>query len=740
MTWRPARTRCMRGTSAPPRSCGKSRSPPRERRGSSSSSTRAASAGCPTRTSTAKTIPRMPATSVIRVPRLGLGAKIFVAATVSVAAVLGVTLGLTSLQANRTADAAIRRALAGVRRGVQAFLSGRTATFAGMSAVSAQVPQFRERLLRGSERGNVLDQAEEYRQLLGAAWVLVTDDHGILVARTDYPTETHIDLSRGALVANALSGEPTNGAWLDDRLRRLFEAVAVPLRASANAAPQGVLIAAYAVDDSLAQAIKQATTTDVVFFALASLDRPDIVGSTLPREEVEPALVADTAAIGALGGGGGGGGGRDSTGTEFTADVGGERLIGLASPLRSAGGDVFGGFITFRSHDRELAAFRTLQRTIGFAVVLGLLLALASAYVLARQIAGPIRRLALATRRVQDGDYSVEIDVAAGDEIGMLSQAFQSLVADLKEKAKLVEYMMATSGAAPTEPVRSARPSSAPRDALRPGTVFANRYEVKEVLGMGGMGVVYRAFDRELREAVAIKTLRPEALTGDGVALERFKQEIRLARKIAHRNVVRTYDLGEANGLYYLTMEYVEGTSLKQLIATRGPLPVPVTLAIGKQLCRALEVAHEQGVIHRDIKPQNLVVEPSGVLKVMDFGIARLANRTTDPGLTKEGMSIGTPDYMSPEQLSGMELDARSDLYSAGVVLFECLTRRLPFEAATTYALIAKQLEGAPPNPRTLNPDVPEALAQVILKAMAKEPADRFQTAAEMHDALAAIG
>src|SRR2546429_163818 len=217
MTWRPARTRCMRGTSAPPRSCGKSRSPPRERRGSTSSSTRAASAGCPTRTSTAKTIPRMPATSVIRVPRLGLGAKIFVASTVSVAAVLG-----------------------------------------------------------------------------------------------------------GALVANALSGEPTNGAWLDDRLRRLFEAVAVPLRASANAAPQGVLIAAYAVDDSLAQAIKQATTTDVVFFALDSLDRPYIVGSTLPREEVEPALVADTAAIGALRGGGG----RDSAGTEVTADGGGERLIG----------------------------------------------------------------------------------------------------------------------------------------------------------------------------------------------------------------------------------------------------------------------------------------------------------------------------------------------------------------------------------------------------------------------------
>ena len=675
----------------------------------------------------------MPDASATRPARLGLGAKIFIAATLSVAGVLGVTLGLTSLQAHRTADESIRRALAGVRRGVQAFLAGRTATFAGMSAVSAQVPQFRERLLKASERSNVLDQAEEHRRLLGAAWVLITNEHGVLVARTDYPTEFDIDLSRGALIANALSGDETSGAWLDERRRKLFMAVAVPLRASPQAAPQGSLVAAYAIDDTLAHQIKQATTTDVVFFALDTLNRPYIVGSTLPREAVEPALVADTAAMVALG--------RDSAGTELAADMDGEHLIGLASPIRSAGGDAFGGFVAFRSHDRELGAFRALQHTIGFALALGLLLALASSYVLARQIAGPIRRLALATRRVQDGDYSVEIGVPAGDEIGMLAQAFQSLVADLKEKAKLVEYLMSASGAAPTEALRVGRPSPAPAgDVLRPGTLFANRYEVKDLIGMGGMGVVYRAFDRELEEAVAIKTVRPEALAGDGVALERFKQEIRLARKIAHRNVVRTHDLGEVNGMYYLTMEYVEGTSLKQLIGTRGPLPVPVTLTIGKQLCRALEVAHEQVVIHRDIKPQNIVVEPSGVLKVMDFGIARLANRSKDEGLTREGMSIGTPDYMSPEQLSGMELDARSDLYSAGVVLFECLTRRLPFEAATTYALIAKQLEGAPPDPRTLNPDVPEALAQVILKAMAKEPADRFQTAAQMHDALAAIG
>jgi len=151
-------------------------------------------------------------------------------------------------------------------------------------------------------------------------------------------------------------------------------------------------------------------------------------------------------------------------------------------------------------------------------------------------------------------------------------------------------------------------------------------------------------------------------------------------------------------------------------------------------------VAHEQGVIHRDIKPQNIVVEPNGFLKVMDFGIARLANPPKGKGLTEAGMTIGTPDYMSPEQLSGLELDPRSDLYSAGVVLFESITGRLPFEADTPWSLIAKHLEEEPPDPRTVNADVPEALAKAVLKAMAKDRDNRYRTAGEMYEALAAIG
>jgi len=429
-------------------------------------------------------------------------------------------------------------------------------------------------------------------------------------------------------------------------------------------------------------------------------------------------------------------------GMALAASLSNQHLIGLAGAIRSPSGDVRGGFVALRSRESELAAFNALRRTMLWAVALGVVLALIFAFVQARQIAGPVRRLAIATRQVQDGEYSVEIDVTSRDEIGVLSQAFKALVADLKAKAALVDYMMQASGGAATQPIASVPTAVRAVDGgqLKPGATFAGRYEVKEILGAGGMGVVYRAFDRELQEPVAIKTLRPEAMAGGSVALDRFKQEIRLARRIAHRNVVRTYDLGEEHGMYYLTMEYVEGTSLKQLITSRGKLPVPVALTVGKQLCRALEVAHAEGVIHRDIKPQNIVVEPSGFLKVMDFGIARLANPPQGKGLTEAGTSIGTPDYMSPEQLSGAELDPRSDLYAAGVVLFECLTGRVPFEAETTWELVAKHLEEETPDPRRLNPDVPDQLATVILKAMAKTPADRYATASEMHDALARIG
>jgi HAMP domain-containing protein len=669
-------------------------------------------------------------------PRFGLAWKIFLASVVLIVAVLGATLVYTSWEANRAADASIRRALANTHHAVDAQLDARTRAMAAAAQAAASVPQYRTRLLESRKHADALDQANEIRNLAGAAFALVTNAEGILIARTDKPAEDSVDYSGGALIANALSGDQVNGGFGDLQTHGLYYAVAIPLRASPQDAPQGVLVVAYAFDDALATSIREATQTDLVFFSLDTLGRPFPVGSTVPSAEILPVLAANLSADS---------GATDTSGMEMAAEMSGGHYIGLEERILSAGGGRLGGYVALRSRDQEMATFRSLKRALYYAFGVGFVLALLVAYIGASSIAAPVRRLAEATRKVRDGDYSVDVAMSSNDEIGMLSQDFKGLVEDLKEKSDLVEYML-SAGAAATQPISSVSTglrlaaAAGSGTMLSPGTLFAGRYEVKEVLGMGGMGVVYRAVDRELQEPVAIKTLRPEAMSADTVALERFKQEIRLARKIAHRNVVRTYDLGEVKGMYYLTMEFVEGKSLKQLIETRGRLPIPVTITIGKQLCRALEVAHEQGVIHRDIKPQNMVVEPSGFLKVMDFGIARLANPPKGKGLTEAGMSIGTPDYMSPEQLQGMDLDPRSDLYSAGVVLFECVSGRVPYEADTPWSLIAKHLEEEPPDPRTLNAEVPETLSAAILKAMGRKPEDRYQTAAEMYDALDLIG
>src|SRR5512145_1426799 len=214
-------------------------------------------------------------------PAFGLTAKIFLASALLVVAVLGVTLGVTSIQANRTADESIHRALLATRRAVDDYLAARTRTLGRASTVATDVPQYRQRLLTQRDRAEALDQADDVRDLIGASWVLVTNSDGILVARTDYREQYDRDLSIAPLVANALSGEQTSGAWLDDLRGTMFIAVGTPLRDRPTAAPLGALVATYRVDDSLARAIQQATSSDVVFFSLDTLDRPVVAGSTI---------------------------------------------------------------------------------------------------------------------------------------------------------------------------------------------------------------------------------------------------------------------------------------------------------------------------------------------------------------------------------------------------------------------------------------------------------------------------
>jgi DNA-binding response OmpR family regulator len=356
-----------------------------------------------------------------------------------------------------------------------------------------------------------------------------------------------------------------------------------------------------------------------------------------------------------------------------------------------------------------------------------------------------VERVAEAATAVERGTYAAGslMKVAERtDALGRLARVFDSMAVGVKAREQRLQNHVGTLRREMDEAKRSATQAGEeqqPDDgALIPGELFANRYHIVRVVGRGGMGMVYKARDRELAEDIAIKTLRGNSVSADPTVVERFKTEIRLARRISHPNVVRTHDLGEHDGAYYVTMEYVEGITVRDLIDMRGHLTVPSTLGIAQQLASSLEVAHGQGVIHRDIKPQNMLLDSDGVLKVMDFGIARLAQHTST--LTQAGMVIGTPAYMAPEQLLAEDVDARSDLYAVGVVLYECLTGGLPFEGTSPIALIAKVLHTTPAAPAERDASIPLPLSGLVMRLLDKEPSERPGSARELRELLAQLG
>jgi serine/threonine protein kinase/tetratricopeptide (TPR) repeat protein len=263
---------------------------------------------------------------------------------------------------------------------------------------------------------------------------------------------------------------------------------------------------------------------------------------------------------------------------------------------------------------------------------------------------------------------------------------------------------------------------------LRVGSSFAGRYQIIEELGKGGMGKVYKALDTEIEEKVALKLLNSE-VAGDERTIQRFRNELKFARKISHRNICRMYDLSKDNETYYITMEYVPGEDLKSSIRRIGPLSAGKAVLIAKQVCEGLAEAHRLGVIHRDLKPQNIMVDNDGNARIMDFGIARSLKKK---GITETGVIIGTPEYMSVEQVEGKEADQRSDIYSLGVILYEMVTGRVPFQGDTPLSIAVKHTTEAPEDPREVNVQIPEDLSRLILKCMEKDKQDRYQSAQQL--------
>jgi tetratricopeptide (TPR) repeat protein/predicted Ser/Thr protein kinase len=299
-----------------------------------------------------------------------------------------------------------------------------------------------------------------------------------------------------------------------------------------------------------------------------------------------------------------------------------------------------------------------------------------------------------------------------------------TLMSEMSDATMMTNAAVATNW---TRNIGSQGEFESPATSLEEGSLLAERYEIIKLLGQGGMGAVYKAKDRELDRFVALKVIRPE-LAGHPSILQRFKQELLLARKITHRNIIRIYDLGVADGLRFITMEFVEGQDLSNLLDGGHKYTPEETVKILRQVCAALEAAHSEGVVHRDLKPQNIMIGEGGRVCVMDFGLARSMEAG---GLTQAGAVMGTPAYMSPEQAKGMPADERSDLFSLGIIAYLMLTGEIPFKADSALASMLLRTQGPPTPSVQLNPAIPQPLSDIVQKSLAVDPKDRYQSATE---------
>ncbi len=267
---------------------------------------------------------------------------------------------------------------------------------------------------------------------------------------------------------------------------------------------------------------------------------------------------------------------------------------------------------------------------------------------------------------------------------------------------------------------------------LEVGTVLGGRYQIQKLLGMGGMGAVYKAHDLEVDRTVGLKVIRPD-LAGNPAILARFKQELVLARQVTHRNIIRIYDLNEAEGVKFITMEFIEGEDLRTILTREGKVSSKEAINIMRQGCLGLQAAHQEGVIHRDLKPSNIMVDVSGRVVIMDFGLAKTLQ---GDGMTQTGMMIGTMEYMSPEQAMGSDLDARSDLFTMGLIFYELLTGNIPFRAESAIASLVKRTQERAVPLSDIDPTLPPALSQIVAKCLERDPKARYTTVQQLIDDL----
>jgi len=679
--------------------------------------------------------------------KLSLTVKVFIAILGMILIILGAIVFFFELQTQRIAAREVSRRLQQTERAFESFQQATREKLAAVNAYISGNAYFRAYMaeaIDNNDTSSLLDQFDEIQGFSQCDFMVVYDIDGVLTVETrDGVTESagpvipafiaQVD----RLLEEAPGPEGYAAIGVLPAQGKLHYVVTSPIISGEFI--HGYVMVGYGIDDAQAAEIGRVANCNLMILSGDALADAKLVASYFEEAEADDEdSIQMTAMLP-----------KSAMGEQFDFTYNGQAFQGLINPLTAVADETAGYYAIVKSLKRELQPFRDISAGLLIIGGLAFLLIAPLSVLAARSVTRPVNQLVGAIEKVRDGEYDEKaIDVNSRDEIGVMAGAFRSMVKELREQQELIEFLEQSANQPTAGTVASgdpdvtvalpATPTQTPSIAgemlrramesgheLPSGFLLADRYEIADVLGRGGMGVVYRAKDRTLDEIVAIKMLHVE----NADLADMLKRETKLARKVTHRNILRIYDLGELGEHQFISMEFVTGATLKSLLRRVKKLPVPVGVRILRQICLGLKAAHETGIVHGDIKPENIMINTAkGEVKIMDFGVARVA--AIDPG--GEQTVSGTPAYMSPEQFQGAGVDARADIYSLGVMTFELFAGKPPFEGGTVVELFKNHLSQPVPSLAERNPDVPADLDQIVRTAMEKKPENRYHTVGEM--------
>lgn len=745
--------------------------------------------------------------------RFGLTPKLFILVLLSFGLLMAVIVWRIGLEADLVANAAIDKSLKQSDVILETTLATRFGQITETAHSLARDGRVLPRLFEG-DSGTLQDLTSEFKAALEFDILFFLDADGVILARSDDAAAIGKSVAKRDLFNTALQGQVARGMMVSqDKLLQIVAvpvrdnvakevvrgvvALAYPLSASMAAdinqltsSEIGFFI--YGVDAK----DKQPTAPRHQFMTHTEL------GKTLDVYFQQNSAVWQNIQQ------------NKTTHSELVIALEQDQYHAVIYPLLSSGGGALGFIAAVRSRAELIKPFTMIQQQALIVGGACLLMASLLAWGLAGRIARPIVQLVTVTQAIQEGQFAGGTpDYTQHDEVGVLYRAVYRMGKELKDKAELESYLAQlgevlegdSSLADGVDDIVAAAEASIYQDSgfsgrdgdtipdhspvlestektvvnertqvlpvdndrtqvtddallavdeepsatdLQPGTIFAQRYKILKALGAGAMGAVYLAKDVELDEAVALKIIFASGL--EGSELEQFKQEIRLARKITHRNILRTFDFGTAEQLHFITMEFVHGFDLNELIRKKGKLEPHIALLMARQICSAVAAAHEQGIIHRDLKPQNMMINRQGILKIMDFGLAMRVAKPVVAGVGGAGAEVeatsqqtvgvaGTPNYMAPEQFTADELDVRADIYAIGIILFKMFTGVTPYSGRNFEELANQHLTAPIPLLSQVAKNLPPVLDGIISKAMAKDRQQRFGSINELQSALQSV-